>query len=263
MAVSLSPVIAMATAPLKSVSLSAVLVFATASLPAIRVSAALSFAAAPLKSVSLSAAMAMETLALTDGIDGRQIALRTISNDRVVLNALTAGEIAAGTITPTELDRAYQAALGTLSKGADLFRDITGVTATTDVEVNDEDAASFADAASSGVRVAFEIPTNYVVTGSVQVFLRISPSTSVAADFRIDVDHRRNGGALVGAVQTTVTPSATADTQTLVGPVLSLTTAGIAADDGLALRVKRLGADGADTHTGAMQLFSVVIRYAV
>jgi len=37
----------------------------------------------------------------------------------------------------------------------------------------------------------------------------------------------------------------------------------VAADDGLALRIQRLGADGADTHTGAMQLFSVVLRYAV
>jgi len=243
MTVSLSPVMAMAAAPLKSVSLSAVLVFATASLPAIRLSAALSFGTAPLKSVSLSAAMAMETITLTAGIDGRQLASATIG--------------------PLALSQSYQLALGTLSKGGDLFRDITGVTATTAVEVNDEDAASFADAASSGIRVAFEIPTNYVVTGNVQVFLRISPSTSVAADFRIDVDHRRNGGALVGAVQTTVTPSATADTQTLVGPVLNLTTAGIAEDDGLALRIKRLGADGADTHTGAMQLFGVVLRYAV
>ena len=239
MAVSLSPVIAMSAAPLKSVSLSSVLVFATESLPAIRLSAALSFGTAPLKSVSLSAAMAMETITLTAGIDGRQLASATIG--------------------PLALSQSYQLALGTLSKGGDLFRDITGVTATTDVEVNDEDASSFADAASSGIRVAFEIPTNYVVTGSVQVFLRIS----VAADVRIDVDHRRNGGALVGAVQTTVTPSATADTQILVGPVLSLTTSGIAADDGLALRIQRLGADGADTHTGAMQLFGVVLRYAV
>ena len=181
----------------------------------------------------------------------------------IIMTGIDGRQIAPGTVTPTELDSTYQAALGTLSKGGDLFRDITGVTATTDVEVNDEDAKSFADAGTSGIRVAFEIPTNYVVTGNVQVFLRMSPSTSVAADFRIDVDHRRNGGALVGAVQTTVTPSATADTQTLVGPVLNLTTAGIAADDGLALRIKRLGADGADTHTGAMRLFGVVLRYAV
>ena len=162
-----------------------------------------------------------------------------------------------------ELNTSKQGSLGTLSKTGDLFRDITGVTATSDVEVNDEDAASFVDATTSGLRVSFEIPTNYAVTGNVQVFLRLSASTSVAANFRIDVDHRRNGGALVGAVQTTVTPSATANTQNLVGPILSLPTAGIAASDNLVLRVKRLGADGADTHTGAMRLFSVVLRYAV
>ena len=226
-----------------TVSLSPVLVFATGAKPAVRLSVPFSFATGALPAVRLSPVLAMETITLTAGIDGRQLASATIG--------------------PLALSQSYQLALGTLSKGGDLFRDITGVTATTDVEVNDEDAKSFADAVTSGIRVAFEIPTNYVVTGNVQVFLRMSPSTSVAADFRIDVDHRRNGGALVGAVQTTVTPSATADTQTLVGPVLNLTTAGIAADDGLALRIKRLGADGADTHTGAMRLFGVVLRYAV
>ena len=206
------------------------------------------------------------------GIDGSQFEDRTIPADRFILDSLTqqeiapdafdTSEIADGSVTPAKLDRAYQLAISTLSFEAQEFRDITGVGVTSPVEVNDEDAASFPDGSTTGVRVAFEIPDNYDGVGNVEVFLRLSPSTSLTGNFRIDVDHRRNGGALVGAVQATVTPSATANTQTLVGPVLTLGPAGIAAGDGLALLVSRLGADGADSHTGAMRLFSILAKIA-
>lgn len=214
-----------------------------------------------------------DTKSFLGGIDGSQFEVGTHPADRFILDSLTQLEIAPdavgtseltdGAVTAPKLDRAYQPALSTIAFEASEFRNITGVGATTPVEVNDEDAASSPDGVTTGIRVAFEVPDNYNGVGNVEVFLRLSPSTSLAGDFRIEVDHRRNGGALVGAGQTTVTPSATADAQTLVGPVLTLAPAGIAAGDSLALRVSRLGADGADSHTGAMRLFSVIVKVAV
>lgn len=206
-----------------------------------------------------------------NGINGRQVAARTQPANRLVLNSLTTSELGTASVgtdelvdasvTPSKLDRAYQEALGTLTKDAEVFRDITGTGVTSSVEVNDEDAASFPDGSTTGIRVAFDIPDE-LAPGDVELHLRISPSTSVASDFRVEVDYRLNGGALAGATQATVTPSATADVQTLV-LAKTFTNGTLASGDGLALLIKRLGADGADTHTGAMRLFRVVLKYPV
>ena len=214
----------------------------------------------------------LEADVLADGIDGRQLESRTLPADRHILQSLTSAEIgtaainedelAAGAVTPAKLDRSYQEALGTLSFDTIDMRDITAVTPTSDVEVNDEDAKSFPDGSTTGVRVSFEVPDNYDSAGTVLVYIRISPSTSFAGDFRTELDWRKNGGALQGAANATVTPSATADDQNLV-LIKTFSAATLAVGDGVVLTIKRIGADAADTHTGAMQLFRVVIKYAV
>lgn len=210
---------------------------------------------------------------MADGIDGGQISTRSTPANRVVADSLTASELAPnsvgtsellnGSVTPAKLDTAYQVALGTLSKNASVFRDVTGDTATTPVEVSDEDAASFPDGITTAIRVAFDIPDDYLTTGNVEVYLRVSPSTSFAGDFRVQTDFRKNGGALQGTADATVTPSATLNTQTLVGPIKTISTGTLTNGDGIALLIRRLGADGADSHTGAMRVFRVVLKYAV
>ena len=207
-------------------------------------------------------------------VDGRQIATRTLPNDRCVLddinsthlatNSVGSNEITDNSVTPAKLDATYQEAFVQLTQNAVLFRDISGTNPTSTVEVNDEDAANFAEAdGTTGIRVAFDIPDNYDTTGSVEVYLRVSPSTSEAADFRIQTDFRINGGTLQGTSDVTVTPSATLNTQTLVGPVRTISAGTLAAGDGLALLIKRLAGDVADTHTGDMRLFRVLLKYAV
>jgi|TARA_R110000824_G_scaffold49501_4_gene139026 hypothetical protein len=210
---------------------------------------------------------------MADGIDGLQIATRTIPANRVVADSLTASELgpnAAGTseikdlaVTPAKLSQAYQVALGTLSKNASVFRDVTGDTPTTPVEVNDEDAANFPNAVTTAIRVAFDIPDDYLTTGSLEVYLRISASTSEAADFRVQSDFRINGGALQGTTDATVTPNATLTVQNLVGPILTISTGTLTNGDGIALLIRRLGGDVADDHTGTMRLFRVVLKYTV
>ena len=207
------------------------------------------------------------------GIDGLQFEQRTIPADRLILNSLTrleiaddaveTSEIANASVTPAKLDRTYQTPLVTLSFEAGEFRDIAGTTPTTSVEVNDEDAVSLPDGVTTGFRVAFEIPSNYDGVGNIEVYLRISASTSFAGNFSANVDHRRNGGALVGVSIGLVTPSVTANVQTQSGLVLSLTPAGIAAGDGVTLLITRNGGGGPDSHTGAMRVFSVIVKVPV
>ena len=210
---------------------------------------------------------------MADGIDGLQIQTRSIPANRIIADSLTADELgpnSVGTseildaaVTPAKLDTAYQVALGTLSKNAGVFRDVTGDTPTTPVEVNDEDAASFPDAVTTAIRVAFDIPDDYLASGNIEVYLRISPSTSQAANFRVQSNFRINGGGLQGVSNVTVTPSATLNTQNLVGPIRTISTGTLVSGDGIALLLRRLGADGADSHTGALRLFRVVLKYAV
>ena len=210
---------------------------------------------------------------MADGIDGLQIQTRSIPANRIIADSLTADELgpnSVGTseildaaVTPAKLDTAYQVALGTLSKNAGVFRDVTGDTPTTPVEVNDEDAANFPDAVTTAIRVAFDIPDDYLTTGNIEVYLRISASTSEAADFRVQSDFRINGGALQGTTDATVTPDPTLTVQNLVGPILTISTGTLTNGDGIALLIRRLGGDGADDHGGAMRLFRVVLKYTV
>ena len=195
-----------------------------------------------------------------ESVTEAKIGPASISSSKMAVDAVSTTIIQDASVTPAKLSQAYQPALGTLSKDADTFLEITAVALPSDVEVNDEDAASFPDGSTTGIRVAFEIPANYDPAKTVQVYLRVSPSTAFAGDFDVQTDYRKNGGALVGTSVAPVTPSGTANVQSLL-LVRTIAAGSIAAGDGIALLVKRLG--GTDTHTGAMQLFRIVLRYGV
>ena len=204
------------------------------------------------------------------GIDGRQVIdaslpanrheTDSLTTDELATDSVGADEISAASVTPAKLDRAYQEPIGTLQRQASSFRDISTINPTTAVVVNDEDAASFPDGSITGIRVAFEIPNNWDTSGNIELYLRLSPSTSFSGDFSVFMDYRKNGGAVQSGTTVAVTPSATADVQTRLGPIFTFSSGQISPGDGIVIRIERLGGDGSDTHTGAMRLFSVLLK---
>ena len=191
-----------------------------------------------------------------------KIATQAVTTAKLGLESVATANMQDEAITPSKLDREYQIALGTLSKDAQSFADITAFTATTPVEVNDEDAASFPNNVSTGLRVSFEVPAHIDTTKEAKILLRISPSSAFAGDFSLQSDYRKNGGALEGTFDVNVTPSGTANEQTLV-ELKTFAAGQLDPGDGLVVLIKRFGSGGFDTHTGDMRLFRVVLQYGV
>ena len=216
---------------------------------------------------SLSAPYSESVTAKLDGIDGRQFETRTVAGAKHIANSLTSSELADpsvgtdeiqdGVVSAAKLDRTYQLAMNTLAEDADVFRDITGTNPTTPVEVNDEDAASFPDGSTTGIRVSFEIPDYYDSLGNLNLYLRVSPSTSEANTFDVETDFRINGGALQGTASGSFSPSATLNDQTLIGPIRTISTGTVSPGDAIVFLIRRLGA--ADSHSGAMRCFRAVL----
>lgn len=123
----------------------------------------------------------------------------------------------------------------------------------------------FADGATQGIALSELTPYTWH-NGSIKaITLSLAPSTSVAGNFRIRV--RTMTPASGGSTATpatddlfTITPSASAGFMTKHTLTLP-TPASVTKGDAVLIRIDRVGADGADTHTGVMKLLSVGTHY--
>ena len=189
--------------------------------------------------------------------DNTLAALQLIADGFFSADANGRAKFANGFFTPAKLAVVPQELLSPLEtmKNAASMKD-TDETATTDVTVLEDEAKSFADAADQEIKVAFLVPLLYDNTSAITFSIKLSPSTAFAGDFRISAEYRVNGGALSSATTTTITPNAAADVLT-EETVLSISAANVDPGDRVLVKLKRLGSDGADSHTGAMRVFQM------
>jgi len=146
-------------------------------------------------------------------------------------------------------------------------RNITAVTAPTSVLIGGTqiDALEHPDAAITGQRFEFAVPDDYF-QGPLELLVVYKMTTAAALDLRLttqaeiaDVTSGAVDVASYPETQQTFTPLATTlfERRTL----LNVSQGDFGAGDTVNFFVKRLGTDGADTHTGAWQVVSYELRY--
>ena len=177
-------------------------------------------------------------------------------------NSFPGSKILDANITPAKLDRAYQETLSALQVFSDSFRSTDEATPTNVGVGDDTDPASrFANGVDEEIKLAFRVDDNKTATGGTTYHLNISPTTSLAATFTVEVEYRINGGALVGPSSVNITPSTTIGEITESPAVLTLGSGVISAGDRVLIKIKRKGTT--DAHTGAMDLHSVIQKTTV
>lgn len=184
-------------------------------------------------------------------------ALKLIADGFFSADATGRAKFANGFFTPAKLAVVPQEKLTPLEtvKNAASMRD-TDKIVTTGATVNEDEAKSFADVATQEIKVAFLVPLLYDNATDITFTIKLAPSTSFSGNFRLSAEYRVNGGALSLATLTTTTPSGTADTLT-EATVLTIAAANVNPGDRVLVKLKRLGSDVADTHTGAMRVFQM------
>jgi hypothetical protein len=143
--------------------------------------------------------------------------------------------------------------------------DIVAVTAPTEGAKGTFATLDHPDGSTTGQRFEFAVPADYA-SGSLVLNAVFAMSTAVASDIRVETEAHiaklSTGTIDTGsypAVPATVTPLATTaiDEQVLK----TIVAGGFAVGDVVQFFVSRLGADGADTHTGVWQVLAYTVTY--
>lgn len=152
-------------------------------------------------------------------------------------------------------------ATGPISRRAQFTRDISAVTPPTPVVLGTQiDALSHPDASTTGQRFELQVPQDYH-SGDITMNLVYSMSTGVASpnnEVTIETFYEviEVATGLITPGPTASGPFTTPDgtTDFLRQLVLTIPAAAFGPGDTIEIFVKRLGADGADLHTGALQI---------
>lgn len=158
---------------------------------------------------------------------------------------------------------------GDVSQGVLITRDIPAVTAPTSTYIStDVPVHSYPDGSTTGQMFDFVVPADYDA-GDIEILASFQMSTAFAGDVRLETQAkiiRSSTGsvdtATFPATPSTLTVPATTDLTRSVIKVLANPSFGnFQRGDTLQIYVKRLGGDGADTHTGNWVVTAFEYRY--
>lgn len=164
---------------------------------------------------------------------------------------------------------AVMAPTGTVSQGVLLTRNIPAVTPPTSGFISsDIPVESYPDGSTTGQLFDFVVPADYD-SGTIEILAIYQMSTSFVGNIRLETAAKiikSSSGtidsATFPAVDSTVTPPATsAITRTVIKTLPNPSGVNFQRGDTLQVYVSRLGADGADTHTGAWVVVAFEYRY--
>lgn len=127
------------------------------------------------------------------------------------------------------------------------------------------DCVDFADGATQGVALSTMMPYSWHSGNIKTITLCLAMSTAVAGNLRIRVRISTPADATgTGTASTdesfTITPSTSSGVAKDNAMTLSVPQS-VTKGDVILIRIDRVGADGADTHTGVMKLMSVAVHY--
>jgi len=159
-------------------------------------------------------------------------------------------------------------ATGNVAHRIGLTRNITAVTPPAAITLgSDVDALSYPDGSTTGQRFEFCVPDDYFL-GDLELLAVYSMSTAVAAPnneivLELDAEIAAVATGTISSIGVTTPTIVVANNSTNVvrQVIYTLTSGTFGVGDGITFKVKRLGADGADVHTGAWQTIAYEVRY--